>query len=131
VRQNAASLLTKDLGIDWRAGAEWFQFLLEDHCVGANWGNWMYFSGVGGDPKQRHFRTISQALKYDPDGAYVAKWLPKLDGVFNVEARLRPWEYMNDRLWIQILNLHGQTCEHCRFMDGCVKVKVVPLNNNE
>lgn len=47
VRQNAASLLTKDLGIDWRAGAEWFNFFLEDHCVGYNFGNWMYFSGVG------------------------------------------------------------------------------------
>jgi deoxyribodipyrimidine photo-lyase len=96
VRQNAASFLAKDLGIDWRAGAEWFQFLLEDHSVGVNWGNWMYFSGVGGDPKHRHFRTISQALKYDPDGAYVAKWLPKLEGVSNVEARLRPWEYLDD-----------------------------------
>lgn len=37
VRQNAASVLTKDLHIDWRAGAEWYQFLLEDHCVAANW----------------------------------------------------------------------------------------------
>jgi deoxyribodipyrimidine photo-lyase len=59
VRQNAASVLTKDLGLDWRAGAEWFQLLLEDHCVGANWGNWQYFAGVGGDPKHRHFRTVS------------------------------------------------------------------------
>lgn len=94
VRQNAASVLTKDLGIDWRAGAEWFQFLLEDHCVGANWGNWMYFSGVGSDPKQRHFRTISQALRYDPSGEYVRKWLPELKGVVDVEARVRPWVFV-------------------------------------
>lgn len=93
VRQNAASVLTKDLQIDWRAGAEWFQFLLADHCVGANWGNWLYFSGVGPDPKQRHFRTVSQALKYDADGTYVRKWLPDLRKHAQGEYHLRPWDF--------------------------------------
>ena len=101
VRQNVASVLTKDLLIDWRAGAEWFQFLLVDHCVGANWGNWLYFSGVGPDPKQRHFRTVSQALRYDRDGTYVKKWLPKLRSVSTStstgdESYLRPWDYDED-----------------------------------
>lgn len=27
-RQNVASFLTKDLGLDWRMGAEWFESLL-------------------------------------------------------------------------------------------------------
>jgi deoxyribodipyrimidine photo-lyase len=99
VRQNIASVLTKDLGIDWRAGAEWFQFLLEDHCVGANWGNWLYFSGVGPDPKQRHFRTVSQALKYDPDGSYVKKWLPVLQQIPGAESYLRPWDYTAPLGW--------------------------------
>ena len=93
VRQNTASVLTKDLGIDWRAGAEWFQFLLEDHCVGANFGNWLYFSGVGPDPKQRHFRTVSQALKYDKDGVYVRKWLPSIALFDGDESYLRPWDF--------------------------------------
>ncbi len=107
VRQNMASFLTKDLNIDWRMGAEWFQFLLEDHCVGANWGNWLYFSGVGPDPKNRHFRTISQSLRYDDDGVYVQKWLPALREYFRsnndgnckerrddaLEAMFRPWDY--------------------------------------
>lgn len=91
VRQNAASLLTKDLGIDWRAGAEWFQWLLADHDVAANWGNWAYFSGVGADPKHRHFKTISQAAKYDPAGAYVRRWCNEL-GSCDAEAVLRPFE---------------------------------------
>jgi deoxyribodipyrimidine photolyase len=102
VRQNAASFLCKDLGVDWRAGAEWFQFLLQDHCVGANWGNWLYFAGVGSDPKHRHFRTVSQALKYDPDGTYVQQWIPELqefsskmtdDDHKKKEFYLRPWDY--------------------------------------
>ncbi|EEC43956.1 predicted protein, partial [Phaeodactylum tricornutum CCAP 1055/1] len=67
VRQNIASVLCRDLQIDWRAGAEVLQFLLRDHCVAANWGNWLYFSGVGPDPKSRHFRSVSQALRYDPE----------------------------------------------------------------
>ena len=110
VRQNVASVLTKDFNIDWRAGAEWFQLLLHDHCVGANWGNWLYFSGVGSDPKQRHFCTVSQALKYDKDGTYVKKWLPKLNSsssfcsvtstknkYYEEEFHLRPWDF--DSSW--------------------------------
>ena len=104
VRQNAASVLTKDLKLDWRAGAEWFQFLLEDHCVGANWGNWLYFSGVGPDPKNRHFCTVSQALKYDPNGEYVTQWVPSLRTIpsrsgdkqcqeAQEEYFLRPWDF--------------------------------------
>lgn len=96
VRQNVASLLAKDLRLDWRAGAEWFQFLLGDHCVGANWGNWLYFSGVGPDPKERHFRTISQALKYDCEGKYVKQWIPSLKELDGDEAFLRPWDYTNE-----------------------------------
>ncbi|KAL3939540.1 MAG: hypothetical protein SGBAC_005750 [Bacillariaceae sp.] len=102
VRQNVASFLTKDLQLDWRAGAEWFQFWLEDHCVGANYGNWLYFSGVGPDPKNRHFRSISQMKKYDhcedsPAGSYVQKWVPELCVGIPVEENremlFRPWDF--------------------------------------
>ena len=96
VRQNAASVLTKDLTIDWRAGAEWFQWLLADHDTASNWGNWAYFGGVGADPKQRHFRSVSQAARYDPRGAYVRKWLPELRDVTSAEALLRPFALVPD-----------------------------------
>ena len=91
VRQNAASFLAKDLHLDWRSGAEWFQICLEDHCVAANYGNWAYFSGTGPDPKNRHFRTISQAARYDPQGKYVQKMIPALRNATNIEEILRPW----------------------------------------
>jgi len=99
IRQNMVSVLAKDLHLDWRMGAEWFQFCLEDHCVAANWGNWRYFSGVGSDPKQRHFRTISQALRYDRKGQYVRKWLPVLANVKPNEACFRPWDYLPRNVW--------------------------------
>jgi deoxyribodipyrimidine photo-lyase len=94
VRQNMASVLTKDLKLDWRLGAEWYQLCLEDHCVAANFGNWAYFAGIGGDPKNRHFRTISQCCRYDPSGSYVRKWINV--SANDREAALRPWAFDND-----------------------------------
>mmetsp|Transcript_3549 Transcript_3549/g.7460 ORF Transcript_3549/g.7460 Transcript_3549/m.7460 type:complete len:581 (-) Transcript_3549:47-1789(-) len=106
VRQNMASVLSKDLKLDWRLGAEWFQFCLSDHCVAANYGNWAYFSGVGGDPKNRHFRTISQAWRYDSEGKFVRKWNKKFDSLKlkddyrhhseRYEVALRPWDFYDD-----------------------------------
>lgn len=78
-RQNVASFLTKNLGIDWTAGAEWFESLLVDYDVTSNWGNWTYSAGVGNDARGfRFFNIHKQAAQYDPDGAFVQHWLPTL-----------------------------------------------------
>lgn len=75
-RQNVASYLTKDLQVDWRWGAAWFESQLIDYDVCSNWGNWMYVAGVGNDPREdRYFNVRSQAERYDPDGAYQRLWL--------------------------------------------------------
>jgi deoxyribodipyrimidine photo-lyase len=81
-RQNVASFLTKNLGIDWRAGAEWFESMLIDYDVASNWGNWLYSAGVGNDARGfRFFNTYKQAADYDPEGAFVRHWLPALSNV--------------------------------------------------
>jgi len=78
-RQNVASFLTKNLGIDWRMGAEWFESLLIDYDVCSNWGNWNYTAGVGNDGRGfRFFNILKQSKDYDPDGKYVKHWLPEL-----------------------------------------------------
>lgn len=78
-RQNVASFLTKNLGIDWRMGAEWFESLLIDYDVCSNWGNWNYAAGVGNDARGfRYFNIPKQSKDYDPDGSYVKHWLPEL-----------------------------------------------------
>jgi deoxyribodipyrimidine photo-lyase len=78
-RQNVASFLTKNLGIDWRWGAEWFESQLIDYDVASNWGNWNYSAGVGNDARGfRYFNTLKQATDYDPQGQYVKLWLPQL-----------------------------------------------------
>jgi len=81
-RQNVASFLTKNLGIDWRMGAEWFESLLVDYDVCSNWGNWNYTAGVGNDSRGfRYFNIPKQSKDYDPEGAYVKHWLPELAAV--------------------------------------------------
>ena len=78
-RQNVASFLTKDLKINWLMGAEWFESQLVDYDPCSNYGNWLYIAGVGSDPREnRYFNILSQAHRYDPNGAYVKLWLPEL-----------------------------------------------------
>ncbi|KNC55829.1 cryptochrome DASH [Thecamonas trahens ATCC 50062] len=79
-RQIVASVLTKNMRVDWRRGAAWFEAQLIDHDVALNYGNWAYVAGVGADPRpDRYFNVAKQAATYDPDGAYQATWLPPAD----------------------------------------------------
>jgi len=78
-RQNVASFLTKDLELDWRLGAEYFEKILIDHDPCSNWGNWNYVAGVGSDPREgRYFNIVKQGHNYDKHGDYVRHWVPEL-----------------------------------------------------
>lgn len=79
-RQNVASYLTKILGVDWTLGAAWFEAQLLDFDRESNWGNWLYQSGMGTDPRDRRFDPERQAKLYDPEGAYQNLWLKKEKG---------------------------------------------------
>jgi len=81
-RQNVASFLVKDLGLDWRMGAAYFESILLDYDVCSNWGNWNYVAGVGNDPrKHRYFNVVSQSRRYDPKGAFIKHWIPELSAL--------------------------------------------------
>ncbi len=92
VRMLAASFLVKHLLIDWRAGEAWFWDTLLDADRAANAASWQWVAGCGADaaPYFRIFSPMGQGEKFDPDGAYVRRWVPEL-------ARLRgpalhaPW----------------------------------------
>ena len=73
-RQNVASYLIHDLGLDWTWGAAYFEKKLIDYDPDSNWGNWLYLSGRGSDPRARKFNTAKQAETYDPLGEYRKKW---------------------------------------------------------
>ncbi len=86
-RQNVASFLTKNLGIDWRFGAAWFEAQLIDYDVASNYGNWCYTAGVGNDARVfRFFNIYKQAEDYDPHGNYVRHWLPELRSLRGARA---------------------------------------------
>ncbi|GIH11093.1 deoxyribodipyrimidine photo-lyase [Rhizocola hellebori] len=71
-----ASYLTKSMGLDWRAGADWFMRHLVDADVANNYGNWQWVAGTGTDTKPyRKFSPARQAQRFDAEGQYVKRWL--------------------------------------------------------
>ena len=79
-RLATASFLVKDAGVDWRRGASVFAERLLDADVQQNHGNWQWVAGVGTDaaPYFRIFNPTLQGRKFDPDGAYIRRWIPEL-----------------------------------------------------
>lgn len=74
-RQNVASYFAKTQELDWRIGASYFESMLIDYDVHSNYGNWMYVSGVGNDPRDRKFNVKLQAERYDKAGKHQRLWL--------------------------------------------------------
>ena len=80
VRMITASFLTKDLHVWWPVGARHFLSLLIDGDVASNNHGWQWVAGTGTDasPYFRVFNPVTQGKKFDPDGAYVRRWVPEL-----------------------------------------------------
>jgi deoxyribodipyrimidine photo-lyase len=93
VRMIAASFLIKDLLIPWQEGERWFWDTLVDADIGANSASWQWVAGCGADasPYYRVFNPTLQGLKFDPEGAYVKRWVPELKDVPK-EFIHSPWE---------------------------------------
>ena len=79
-RMIAASFLTKDLLLDWRLGEAEFMRHLTDGDVASNNGGWQWTASTGTDPQPyfRIFNPVLQGTRFDPDGAYVRRWVPEL-----------------------------------------------------
>jgi deoxyribodipyrimidine photo-lyase len=92
-RMVVASFLTKDLLVDWRRGERFFLQRLVDGDPASNNGGWQWAASTGTDaqPYFRIFHPVKQGLRFDPEGAYVRRFVPELRGV---DARWvqRPWE---------------------------------------
>jgi deoxyribodipyrimidine photo-lyase len=80
VRMLVASFLTKDLLLPWQEGAAWFWDTLCDADLASNSMGWQWVAGCGTDaaPYVRMFNPLTQARKFDPDGAYTRRWVPEL-----------------------------------------------------
>ena len=80
VRMVVASFLIKDLLIPWQEGEAWFWDTLVDADLANNAASWQWVAGSGADaaPYFRVIKPTSQREKFDPDGAYVRRWVPQL-----------------------------------------------------
>lgn len=100
-RMIAASFLIKHLLIDWRIGASWFWDTLVDADLANNSMGWQWVAGSGphAQPYYRIFNPIAQLEKFDPDAAYVRRWVGELskaseEAIFSSNAETaRPKAY--------------------------------------
>jgi deoxyribodipyrimidine photo-lyase len=83
VRMIVASVLVKDFHLDWTRGARFFLEHLYDGDLASNSHGWQWVAGTGTDaaPYFRVFNPARQGERFDPDGAYVRRWVPELGGV--------------------------------------------------
>ncbi|MGP9633901.1 deoxyribodipyrimidine photo-lyase [Halomonas sp. AOP43-A1-21] len=80
LRMVTAMFLSKHLLIDWRRGEEFFMQHLVDGEFCANNGGWQWAASTGTDsaPYFRIFNPTTQSKRFDPDGEFIARWLPEL-----------------------------------------------------
>jgi deoxyribodipyrimidine photo-lyase len=92
VRMVVASFLVKDLHIWWPLGARWFMERLRDGDLASNQHGWQWVAGTGTDPAPffRIFNPVMQGEKFDPDGAYVRRYVPELRHLAGSAAH-EPW----------------------------------------
>jgi deoxyribodipyrimidine photo-lyase len=93
VRMVVASFLTKNLRLHWLEGARWFWDTLVDADLPNNTQGWQWTAGCGADaaPYFRVFNPVLQAERFDPDFAYIRRWLPEIARLPN-KWIAKPWE---------------------------------------
>jgi len=92
VRMVAASFLVKHLLIPWQEGAAWFWDTLVDADLANNTMGWQWTAGCGADaaPYFRIFNPVLQGEKFDPQAAYVRRWVPELAALPDAFIQ-QPW----------------------------------------
>ncbi|MFK7874660.1 MAG: deoxyribodipyrimidine photo-lyase [Paracoccaceae bacterium] len=98
-RMIVASYLTKHLLTDWKIGLKWFEDCLIDWDPASNAMGWQWSAGSGPDatPYFRVFNPTTQLDKFDPQRAYVDRWIgegkrnPAPDALRYFDAIPRSW----------------------------------------
>jgi deoxyribodipyrimidine photo-lyase len=90
LRMVVAMFFTKNLLHDWRIGEGFFMEMLIDGDFPSNNGGWQWSASTGTDaaPYFRIFNPIAQSERFDPDGAFIKKWLPQLNALSSKDIHL-------------------------------------------
>jgi deoxyribodipyrimidine photo-lyase len=93
LRMIVGSFLVKNLMLHWHHGERWFWDTLLDADLASNSASWQWIAGCGADaaPYFRIFNPVTQGQKFDPDGAYVRRFVPELAELPDKFIH-RPWE---------------------------------------
>ena len=92
LRMITAMFLVKDLDAHWRLGEAFFRQWLIDYDQASNVGGWQWSAGTGTDaaPYFRVMNPVLQGRRFDPQGAFVRRWLPELQGAATKNIH-QPW----------------------------------------
>ena len=93
LRMITASFLTKDLGVSWQRGEATFALHLNDFELASNNGGWQWAASTGCDaqPWFRIFNPVTQSERFDPQGAFIRRWVPELR-LLGGKAIHAPWK---------------------------------------
>lgn len=124
VRMVVASFLVKDLHVEWQHGARFFLRWLRDGDLASNNHGWQWVAGSGTDaaPYFRVFNPVTQGEKFDPDGAYVRRYVPELAHLPGKAAH-SPWQHDDgyDHDYPQRIVDHGAEREEALARYGDIK----------
>ena len=93
LRMITASFLTKDIGVSWQRGQAYFALHLNDFELASNNGGWQWAASTGCDaqPWFRIFNPVTQSERFDPQGAFIRRWMPELR-LLEGKAIHAPWK---------------------------------------
>jgi len=135
LRMVVASILVKDLGIDWKWGEAYFATHLNDFDLAANNGGWQWASSSGCDaqPYFRIFNPITQSEKFDPEGKFIKKYLPQFKD-WPSKALHAPWLHVDKGMTLSGMKMGKDyplpIVDHAQARESTLKRYAVIKNPN-